>query len=99
MDMLKTALFTISLLGVAVWVGLVWKAEGDERLVEACRPVSMVTVGIQNLSTALLGFTPNWTLSLRQFSESSCYYFFSVVLSAQQIDSAGVPQGSAGVRP
>jgi len=89
MDMLKTALFTISLLGVAVWIGLIWKAEGEEKIAEACRPITFITVGIQNLSTALVGFTPNWTLSLRQFSESSCYYFFAVVLSAPDATSAG----------
>jgi hypothetical protein len=88
MDMLKTMIFTLSLLGIAVWVGFVIKAEGPEKLEEACKPVVMGTAAVQDLTKALVGFTPNWTYNLRQFMQGSCYYFFSVILTNSEDEEA-----------
>lgn len=88
-----TILLFFSVLGFAWWVGSVMKAEGEDKLDTACAPVAFATKELQEVTTALVGFTPNWTVFVRRWLQGGCYYFFSVVLSDNSIDSSAVTGG------
>ena len=80
MDFAKAAFLVFSILGIAWWVGTVMKAEGDDKLLEACHPVVIVTDSVIKVTTGLTGFTPNWTLGTKRVLEGGCYYFFETFL-------------------
>lgn len=89
-----TVLVFLTAIGIAVWVGIIFKAEGADRLVEACSPLEFTTDGLHNTTTALIGREPVWTIRLQAYLLSSCYYFFSVILS----DSAEEGDLGGGIR-
>ncbi len=90
MDFGKTVLLFLSVLGIAWWAGAVMKAEGEDKLVEACRPIEFATDKLIVISTGLTGFTPNWTLRTKEVLDGGCYYFFSTFLFApSEISSEG----------
>ncbi len=91
----NTVLVFLSALGLAWWIGTIMSARGPEKLETACAPVEFSMNGLQSISTGLVGYTPNWTLSSERYLLSGCYYFFSVILKPGD-DTGGVVQG--GVR-
>lgn len=76
----QTVFIFLSVLGAAVWIGTIWKAEGEDRLNQACLPLEFVTDGLHEVTTALIGYPPRWTLYLQSYLMGGCYYFFSVIL-------------------
>lgn len=95
MDFIKTVLFSLSVLGCALWVGAIIQAKSDEKLEVACKPVGFAISKIQVVATGLIGYTPQWTYSARRVLEGGCYYFFSTFLFA---DEKSMGQGNTGVR-
>ena len=94
MDFIKTVLFSLSILGSALWVGAIIQAKADEKLEVACKPVGFAIGKIQVVATGLIGYTPKWTYSARQVLEGGCVYFFSTFLFA---DEKGIGQATTGV--
>lgn len=80
MDFIKTVLFSLSVAGVLFWLGMIWKAEGDDKLSVACHPVEFGMGQLVVVTTGLVGYTPNWTIKAREVIEGGCYYFFSTFL-------------------
>lgn len=77
MDFARTVFLFASVLFIAWWIGGVMKVEGEEKYVEACRPITMSTKYVMKISTALTGFTPEWTQELKRILDGGCYYFFA----------------------
>ena len=80
LDIVSTGLVFASFVGFFWWMGMIVQAKGEEKLDVACHPIEIVTEGAQSVTTALVGFTPNWPLEVRKFLQGGCYYFFSIVL-------------------
>lgn len=80
MDFGKTVLLFASVLGIAIWVGLIMKSEGEDKYVEACRPITIGTKYLIKVSTGLTGRTPDWTVSVKKTLDGGCYYFFATFL-------------------
>lgn len=100
MDFAKTMIFTIAALGFAIWVGMILATDGSKQLEMACKPVHIGTIKLQEVTTALVGYVPNWTVSFRKFLEGGCNYFFSVILQGQDdVIGGGVGDGEAGGVP
>ena len=95
MDFIKTVLFSLSVLGCALWVGAILQAKNEEKLDVACKPVGFAIGKIQVIATGLIGYTPKWTYSARRVLEGGCYYFFSTFLFSNE-DQMG--KGNTGVR-
>jgi hypothetical protein len=86
------------LIGVCIWIGMIVAARGEERLSAACKPVEFSTDFVHQMTTALIGQQPTWTLYLQQYMMSGCYYFFSVVLTPALNDTGDVGTPVGGVR-
>lgn len=84
MDFAKTVLLTLSVLLTAMWVGMVVKADGEDKLKEACHPISMVMEGLADVTEGLTGLRPQWTIKAQQVLEGGCYYFFSIILTGNE---------------
>jgi hypothetical protein len=99
MDFGKSVILFISILCLAWWAGLVMKAEGEDKLREACHPISWTMVKLGDVTEGLVGFRPNWTEKSRKVLEGGCLYFASVLLSSDELGE-GVEGGEAqgGVR-
>lgn len=89
MDFVKSVLLFLSFAAFLVWVGVVWQAEGEDKLDVACHPVDIGTNTVIDVTTALIGFTPNWTLSARRYLQGGCYYFFSIMLGPKTSNQIG----------
>ena len=76
----KTVLTFLATIGIAIWIGIIWKAEGEDKLVEACYPIEWSTDSLHDVTTALIGKEPVWTLKLQRYLMGGCYYFFSIML-------------------
>jgi hypothetical protein len=87
MDLARTIILLFSVLGFAWWAGTVMKADGDDKLAEACRPADFATTQLIKVATGLSGFTPQWTVTTRRVLVSGCYYFFSTFLFSKPLDS------------
>ena len=72
---IKNSFIFISLIGVAMWAGIVWKAENEDELREACSPIQWVTGSVHDFSAALTGREPVWTLRVQNYLMRGCYYF------------------------
>ncbi|MAI08031.1 MAG: hypothetical protein CMF61_03640 [Magnetococcales bacterium] len=94
MDFGKTVLLFISVLFVAWWVGAVMKAEGEDKYVEACRPVTLSTKYLMKITTGLTGFTPKWTVTVKKKLDGGCYYFFATFILNEDLGEGT----EAGVR-
>jgi len=90
----QTVFIFLAVLGAAWWFGTVWQARGEEKLVQACRPIEYATDGLHEITTALVGYPPRWTLELQSYLMGGCYYFFSVILP----DKAAAPESAGGIR-
>lgn len=94
MDFIKTILFSLSVLGCALWVGAMIQAKHDEKLEVACHPIDFAVEKIQVVATGLIGRTPQWTFKAREVLVGGCYYFFSTFLFA---DEKGIGKQTTGV--
>ena len=90
----QTVLVFLTALGVAWWMGAIMTAKADEKLKIACAPIEFTADGVHELTTALIGYPPRWTLNVKAYLMGGCYYFFSIVL--QPSEETGAVRG--GVR-
>ena len=90
----QTVFIFLSVLGVAWWFGTIWKAAGEDRLTQACMPLEFVTDGLHEVTTALIGYPPTWTIYIQSYLMGGCYYFFSVILPSKGDGSGGSISGS-----
>lgn len=70
--------------GLLVWLALVLTSQGEKRLEMACKPVEATTNLLHEVTTAVVGRQPTWTLYVQRYLMTGCYYTFSIVF-AQQI--------------
>ncbi|MCP4355579.1 MAG: hypothetical protein GY793_08130 [Proteobacteria bacterium] len=96
MDFVKTILFSLAVMGCALWVGAILQAKADEQLDVACSPLDFAISKVQVIATGLVGYTPQWTYSARRVLVSGCYFFFSAVLFAEKKDIG--KESSTGIR-
>jgi hypothetical protein len=94
----QTLLIFGLLIGVCIWVGMIISARGEERLSAACKPVEFSTDFVHEVTTALIGQQPTWTLYMQQYMMSGCYYFFSVVLTPYLDETGTVGEPVGGLR-
>ncbi len=96
----KNVFLFMSVVGVALWIGLLINSEGENKLNEACLPIAFVTDGVHDLTTGLVGYPPNWTLRMKSYLMGGCYYFFSVILTEDNTtdDYSGRPQGGVRIK-
>jgi hypothetical protein len=80
MDFGKTVILFLSALFIAWWVGAVMKADGEDKYVEACRPITVSTKYLMKITTGLTGFTPKWTVTVKKKLDGGCYYFFATFI-------------------
>jgi len=80
MDFGKTVVLFASVLFIAWWVGAVMKAEGEDKYVEACQPITLSTKYLMKITTGLTGFTPKWTVTVKKKLDGGCYYFFATFI-------------------
>jgi hypothetical protein len=92
----QTVFIFLAVLGAAWWVGTIWKAQGEDRLVQACIPIEFSTDTLHQVTTALVGYPPTWTLKLQSYLMGGCYYFFSVILPDSNNNGSYIRSG--GVR-
>ena len=92
LEFAQTVIIFLSVLGIAIWIGIVFKAEGEDKLVEACNPIEYTTNGLHSMTTALIGREPRWTLSLQRYLLRGCYYFFSVIVRDTDGNEGGIRQ-------
>lgn len=78
---LSTVLVFGIIIGLCVWIGLVLTSQGEDRLEQACKPVEYTTNLLHEVTTAVLGRQPTWTLYVQRYLMTGCYYTFSVILS------------------
>lgn len=100
MDFGKTVLLFISVLGAAIWIGLIMKSEGEDKYIEACRPITTSTKYLIKVATGLTGRTPDWTVSVKKTLDGGCYYFFATFLFqgdlGEGVDQAVRTESAAG---
>lgn len=77
MDFAKTAFLIASTLFITWWMSKVYNAEGEERYVEACRPITVSTTYLMKVTSALTGFVPEWTVHVKRTLDGGCLYFFA----------------------
>ena len=96
----ETVFALLAVIGIAWWVGTIYMAEKEQKLIQACVPIEYSTNGLHHVSTALVGYPPRWTLSLQSYLMGGCYYFFSVMLPNQSdsISTSPAYQIRGGVR-
>ncbi len=97
MDLVRTIFLLASVLAFSYWTGLVMKADGEDKLTEACHPVEFATDQLIRITTGLSGFTPNWTIRTKEVLQGGCYYFFSTFLFSENLDEMGDGQ-EGGIR-
>lgn len=69
------------IIGLFIWLALVLTSEGEERLEQACKPVEYTTQLLHDVTAAIIGRQPTWTLYVQQYLMTGCYYSFSVLMS------------------
>jgi hypothetical protein len=92
----QTVFIFLSLVGVCIWIGTIWKATGEDRLNQACMPLEFATDGLHQITEALIGYPPRWTLYIQSYLMGGCYYFFSVILPDDQADDSAI--GGAAIQ-
>ncbi|NBX86308.1 MAG: hypothetical protein EBQ80_03575 [Proteobacteria bacterium] len=80
-DMLYTAFSFALLVGACVWIGAILATRGEERLVQACRPVEFTTTAFAQTVATLVGGKPQWVLYTERSFMTGCYYFFGIIFS------------------
>lgn len=100
LETMETVISFLAVIGISWWVGTVYMAEKEERLIQACVPIEWTTNGVHHVTTALVGYPPRWTLSVQSYLMGGCYYFFSVMLpnTSDSINTSGVVAPQGGIR-
>lgn len=75
------------LIGVCVWVGMIAASKGETRLEQACKPVEFSTQLLHQVTYALVGSQPTWTLYVQEYLMTGCYYFFKVIFTSRKDDN------------
>ena len=78
---LSTVLVFGLIICLCIWLGLVLTSSGDDRLEQACKPVEYTTNLLHEVTTAVIGRQPTWTLYVQRYLMTGCYYSFSVIMS------------------
>lgn len=86
-DKLSGILSFAVLIGVCLWVGMIVASKGETRLEQACKPVEFTTQALHQVTQALIGSQPTWTLYVQEYLMTGCYYFFKVIFTDRQTDS------------
>lgn len=81
---LTSLLVFAALIAICVWIGMIVAAKGEQRLQQACKPVEYSTQLLHEITFALVGGQPTWTLYIQRYLMTGCYYAFSVLFSQQQ---------------
>lgn len=90
----------LAMVGFAVWIGMILQAEREDKLEVACAPIEFSTDGLHGMATGLVGYPPNWTLTLQEYLMGGCYYFFSTVLlgdSGEDEDVTGATRSRGAI--
>lgn len=85
--------FIIALL---IWGWMVFSAQGEERLEQACKPVEYSTQFLHETTTAIIGRQPTWTLYVQRYLMTGCYYSFSVLFAQGTHQGNELGGGSTG---
>ena len=72
---LKSVFILLTVFGIAVWVGIVWKAESAEELKEACYPLDWALGGTHDIIAGLIGRDPKIIRQIQKHVVNGCYYF------------------------
>jgi hypothetical protein len=86
-----------ALIAVCIWVGTIMASAGEARLQRACMPVQVTTQALHDVTAALSGTQPSWTLYSQRYLMTGCYYFFNVLLR-QPIGLQGEEPAPGGIR-
>lgn len=78
---LSTVLVFGFIAAICLWIGLIYTAQGEQRLEQACKPVEYTTNMLHEVTTAIIGRQPTWTLYTQRYLMTGCYYTFSIILS------------------
>lgn len=77
---LNTVVAFIIIGGLLIWLAMVLTSEGEKRLENACKPVEYSTNMLHEVTTAIMGSQPTWTLYVQRYLMTGCYYTFSIIL-------------------
>jgi hypothetical protein len=78
---LGTLLAFAILVGLLIWMGMIFSSHGEKRLEQACKPIEHATNFLHELATSIMGHQPTWTLYVQQYMMNGCSYTFSVILA------------------
>lgn len=74
-NFIKMAFLFMTVIGAAVWLGMIWEAEGEDELKQSCYPIEWVTDTMHHTIAALIGREPIWTMKTQKYLMEGCYYF------------------------
>ncbi len=78
---LSTVLVFGLIIGLCIWLALVLTSQGENRLEQACKPVEYTTNLLHEVTSAVMGRQPTWTLYVQRYLMTGCYYTFSIIMS------------------
>jgi hypothetical protein len=82
------SLLAFTIIGALIlWAVMIFTHKGEERLDQACKPVEFTTQLLHEVTFALIGSQPSWTLYVQRYLMTGCYYSFSVLLSEKMGDT------------
>lgn len=87
---LNTIVVFVFIGGLLLWLALVLTSDGEKRLENACKPVEYTTNLLHEVTTAVVGSQPTWTLYVQRYLMTGCYYTFSIIMQE------GVPGSDDG---
>lgn len=82
------------IIGLLLWAWMIFSAQGEKRLEQACKPIEYSTQFLHDITSSVIGRQPTWTLYVQRYLMTGCYYTFSVAF-AQHAQSDSV-QASFG---
>lgn len=88
-DLTKDVFLYLVVAGLAVWIGMIWTAKGEDKLETTCYPIDWTVESIHDTTKGLIGRDPTWTLYTKRYLMSGCYYFFSVMFRDGGGDDVG----------
>ncbi|RYG58417.1 MAG: hypothetical protein EON60_13225 [Alphaproteobacteria bacterium] len=77
---LNTIVAFIIIGGLLIWLAMVLTSNGEKRLENACKPIEYTTNMLHEITTAVMGSQPTWTLYVQRYLMTGCYYTFSIIL-------------------
>ncbi len=91
---LKSGIIFLSLIGVAMWIGVVWQANESDKMDAACYPIEWTIDSAHNIIAGLVGPEPTWTQAIKFKLVGGCNFFVRRVVLSKKIDE----NGEGGVR-